>query len=243
MSDGFVQALWRFPVLGMQGEQLRSSQVDTRGIAGDRQHFASGPEGRLDAQDLPRLALWSAAFPFNPDGAIMPDRPPPFPLLDRSERAQGVPLGRSAAPARARARPRPLGRARPRPRAHPRRDHRRNAARGRARGRRDQRPAQARAARRRLVRPRARIPRRGAAATWSRPAPMVRESKREWSRPAGYCSASRSRSVRLHRSHESRRRTGRPCCASMRLLERSWRRRPQASCRRARLTARSCSGW
>jgi hypothetical protein len=81
MSDGFVQGLWRFPVLGMRGEQLRSSQVDTRGIAGDRQHFATGPEGMLDAQDVPRLALWSAAFPFNPDGAIMPDRPPPFPLL------------------------------------------------------------------------------------------------------------------------------------------------------------------
>jgi hypothetical protein len=81
MSDGFVQGLWRFPVLGMRGEQLRSSQVDTRGIAGDRQHFATGPEGRLDARDIPRLARWSAAFPFNPDGAIMPDRPPPFPLL------------------------------------------------------------------------------------------------------------------------------------------------------------------
>jgi len=79
--DGFVQGLWRFPVLGMKGEQLRSSQVDTRGIAGDRQHFASGPEGQLDARDIPRLGLWSAAFPFNPDGAIMPDRPPPFPLL------------------------------------------------------------------------------------------------------------------------------------------------------------------
>jgi hypothetical protein len=65
----------------MRGEQLRSSQVDTRGIAGDRQHFATGPEGRLDARDIPRLARWSAAFPFNPDGAIMPDRPPPFPLL------------------------------------------------------------------------------------------------------------------------------------------------------------------
>ena len=81
MSDGFVQGLWRFPVLGMRGEQLRSSQVDTRGIAGDRQHFTSGPEGQLDARDLPRLALWTAAFPFNPDGAVMPDRPPPFPLL------------------------------------------------------------------------------------------------------------------------------------------------------------------
>lgn len=81
MPDGFVQSLWRFPVLGMRGEQLRSSQVDTRGIAGDRQHYAAGPEGRLSAHDLPRLALWSAAFPFNPDGAIIPDRPPPFPLL------------------------------------------------------------------------------------------------------------------------------------------------------------------
>ena len=91
------KALWRFPVLGMKGEQLRSSQVDTRGIAGDRQHFASGPEGQLDAQDLPRLALWTAAFPFNPDGAIMPDRPPPFPLLTAPERAEGVPLGRPAA--------------------------------------------------------------------------------------------------------------------------------------------------
>ncbi|MEA2295308.1 MAG: uncharacterized protein QOE86_2947 [Solirubrobacteraceae bacterium] len=81
MPEGFVQALWRFPVLGMRGEQLRSSQVDTRGIAGDRQHFATGPEGMLTPQDLPGLGLWTAAFPFNPDGAIVPDRPPPFPLL------------------------------------------------------------------------------------------------------------------------------------------------------------------
>jgi hypothetical protein len=81
MPDGYVQALWRFPVLGMRGEQLRSSQVDTRGIAGDRQHYAGGPEGRLSTQDLPRLGEWSAAFPFNPDGAIGPDRPPPFPVL------------------------------------------------------------------------------------------------------------------------------------------------------------------
>jgi MOSC N-terminal beta barrel domain len=81
MSDGYVQALWRFPVLGMKGEQLRSSQVDVRGIAGDRQHFATGPQGQLDSRDIPRLGLWSAAFPFNPDGAIVPNRPPPFPLL------------------------------------------------------------------------------------------------------------------------------------------------------------------
>jgi hypothetical protein len=81
MSEGFVQSLWRFPVLGMAGEQLRSTQVDSRGVAGDRQHYVSGPEGRLGPQDLPRLAEWAATFPFNPDGAIMPDRAPPFPVL------------------------------------------------------------------------------------------------------------------------------------------------------------------
>jgi hypothetical protein len=81
MPEGFVQALWRFPVLGMRGEELRSSQVDTRGIAGDRQHYAGGPEGRLSTHDLPQLGQWAATFPFNPDGAIAPDRPPPFPVL------------------------------------------------------------------------------------------------------------------------------------------------------------------
>jgi hypothetical protein len=81
MADGYVQALWRFPVVGMAGEQLRSSQVDSRGVAGDRQHFTAGPEGRLTVQDLPALARWTATFPFNPDGAIVPDRPPPFPVL------------------------------------------------------------------------------------------------------------------------------------------------------------------
>jgi hypothetical protein len=81
MSDGFVQALWRFPVLSMGGEQLRSTQVDSRGVAGDRQHYATGPEGRLTSEDVPALAEWQAAFPFNPDGAIIPDRAPPWPVL------------------------------------------------------------------------------------------------------------------------------------------------------------------
>ena len=72
MPDGFVQSLWRFPVLGMAGEQLRSTQVDSRGVAGDRQHFTTGPEGRLATQDLPALGRWRATYPFNPD----PDRTP-----------------------------------------------------------------------------------------------------------------------------------------------------------------------
>jgi hypothetical protein len=82
MADGYVQALWRFPVVGMAGEQLRSSQVDTRGVAGDRQHRVVGPEGVLGIEDVPALTSWSATFPFNPDGAIAPDKPPPFPVLE-----------------------------------------------------------------------------------------------------------------------------------------------------------------
>ncbi len=46
MVEGQVKALWRFPVLGMGGESLRSTQIDSRGVAGDRQHYARGPKGR-----------------------------------------------------------------------------------------------------------------------------------------------------------------------------------------------------
>jgi hypothetical protein len=81
MADGIVKALWRFPVLAMAGERLRSTQIDSRGVAGDRQHYASGPEAPLTAQDIPELADWTAAFPFNPDGTILPDTAPPFPLV------------------------------------------------------------------------------------------------------------------------------------------------------------------
>jgi|SRR4051812_31991153 hypothetical protein len=81
MTDGFVQAVWRFPVVGMAGEQLRSTQIDARGLAGDRQHHLRGPEGRLGVQDVPALAKWTASFPFNPDGSIVPGKPPPYPVL------------------------------------------------------------------------------------------------------------------------------------------------------------------
>ena len=67
MSAGFVQALWRFPVLGMAGETLRSTQIDVRGVAGDRQHYAGGPEGRSAvaginvqlALPLPKAGGWA----------------------------------------------------------------------------------------------------------------------------------------------------------------------------------------
>jgi hypothetical protein len=82
MSSGFVQAIWRFPVLGMAGERLRSTQVDARGLAGDRQHYLRGPEGRLTLHDVPQLGDWSATYPFNPDGAVHPEKDPPLPLLE-----------------------------------------------------------------------------------------------------------------------------------------------------------------
>ena len=79
MTAGFVQAVWRFPVLGMAGELLRSTQVDPRGVAGDRQHYVREARGPLT--DHPEITRWKASFPFNPDGAVHPDKPPPFPLI------------------------------------------------------------------------------------------------------------------------------------------------------------------
>ena len=75
MAEGLVKALWRFPVLGMRGESLRSSQIDSRGVGGDRQHYARGPEGPLSAQDEPGAVALAGDVPVQPrqrDGA----RPP-----------------------------------------------------------------------------------------------------------------------------------------------------------------------
>jgi hypothetical protein len=74
MASGTVIGLWRWPVLGMHGEQLSSTRIDARGVAGDRVHRA---EGALDA---PRLARWRATYPFTPGGAIDPDNPP-YPMV------------------------------------------------------------------------------------------------------------------------------------------------------------------
>jgi hypothetical protein len=70
MVSGTVIGLWRWPVLGMYGEELTSTRIDARGVAGDRVHRADG------ALDVPRLARWSAAYPFTPGGTIDPDNPP-----------------------------------------------------------------------------------------------------------------------------------------------------------------------
>jgi len=69
MASGTVIDLWRWPVTGMTGEQLISTRLDVRGVAGDRLHRIDGPQDD-------RLARWSASYPFTPDGAIDPDNPP-----------------------------------------------------------------------------------------------------------------------------------------------------------------------
>ena len=80
MTTGTVKSLWRWPVLPLAGERLRSTRLDERGVAGDRRHVIHGPHGALTAEDAPALAGWRAEFPFNPDGAIV-GREPPYPIL------------------------------------------------------------------------------------------------------------------------------------------------------------------
>jgi hypothetical protein len=81
MASGTVIDLWRWPVRGMYGEQLISTRIDARGVAGDRVH-------RVESAPESRLARWSAAYPFTPDGAIDPDNPP-YPTV-RSPRGAEV---------------------------------------------------------------------------------------------------------------------------------------------------------
>ena len=80
MATGTVKSLWRWPVLPLAGERLRSTRLDERGVAGDRRHVIVGPRGPLTAQDAPALVHWRAEFPFNPDGAIV-GRQAPYPIL------------------------------------------------------------------------------------------------------------------------------------------------------------------
>ncbi len=72
MASGTVIELWRWPVTGMRGEQLISTRLDARGVAGDRVHRIESPPTPPDG----RLGRWSATYPFTPDGAIDPDNPP-----------------------------------------------------------------------------------------------------------------------------------------------------------------------
>jgi hypothetical protein len=75
-----VRELWRWPVKGMGGESLPSVRLDGRGVGGDRTHAVLGPgeEGwiQLSERQQPRLAAWTAAYPFNVGANVDPVSPP-----------------------------------------------------------------------------------------------------------------------------------------------------------------------
>src|SRR3954452_22896885 len=92
MVTGTVKALWRWPVIPLAGERLRSTRVEETGVAGDRQHVLAGPVGPLSLQDAPPLTAWTAGYPFNPDGAIVGHHPP-YPILTAPESGGSFPWG------------------------------------------------------------------------------------------------------------------------------------------------------
>jgi hypothetical protein len=76
-----VVELWRWPVKGMGGESLPSVRVDARGVGGDRTHAVLGEEAdgawiALSERQRPRLAAWTAAYPFNIGANVDPASPP-----------------------------------------------------------------------------------------------------------------------------------------------------------------------
>ena len=60
VNVGSVAALWRYPVKSMMGEELNSSQVTERGLAGDRQFaVVDRTTGKVGGAKNPRK--WAAS--------------------------------------------------------------------------------------------------------------------------------------------------------------------------------------
>ncbi|MCH7578107.1 MAG: MOSC N-terminal beta barrel domain-containing protein [Chloroflexi bacterium] len=63
---GSVDALWRYPVKSMQGEEVEESEVGPRGLAGDRAYALFEPEVYLardaDADAAPVIIHVSGTF-------------------------------------------------------------------------------------------------------------------------------------------------------------------------------------
>ncbi|MGD9532079.1 MAG: MOSC N-terminal beta barrel domain-containing protein, partial [Pseudonocardia sp.] len=74
-----VAELWRFPVKSLQGEQVRSSEVGPRGLAGDRGWalFDVATGFGLTARRMPALLMASARLVADRDGPavviVLPD--------------------------------------------------------------------------------------------------------------------------------------------------------------------------
>jgi uncharacterized protein YcbX len=97
MPAGRVASLHRWPVKSMAGEQLAALALDGFGATGDRTHAVfdvfKGAPRRVNAELLPRLLAWSAAYPGTGGDELERDSTPQ-PLVtapDGSARAWGDP--------------------------------------------------------------------------------------------------------------------------------------------------------
>jgi uncharacterized protein YcbX len=81
MTAGHVASLQRWPVKSMAGERLDALSLDRWGATGDRTHavFAvlNGAPRRINAEAVPRLLAWAAAYP----PATVEREAPPLPLV------------------------------------------------------------------------------------------------------------------------------------------------------------------
>ncbi len=80
MAAGHVGSLHRWPVKSMGGEDLPALAIDGFGAAGDRTHavfdvFRNRPR-RVNAELLPRLLAWSAAYPGTGGDELVRERTP-----------------------------------------------------------------------------------------------------------------------------------------------------------------------
>lgn len=80
-SVGIVEALWRYPVKSMAGEQMTQAPVDTRGILGDRLYAVRDTDGKLGSgQDSRRFVKMDGLLDFH--AAYLPDMTPVITLPD-----------------------------------------------------------------------------------------------------------------------------------------------------------------
>lgn len=80
-SVGTVEALWRYPVKSMAGEQLSQAPVDARGILGDRLYAVRDTDGRLGSgKDTRRFVKMDRLLDFH--AGYLPDLTPVITLPD-----------------------------------------------------------------------------------------------------------------------------------------------------------------
>ncbi len=84
MPAGHVASLHRWPVKSMAGEDVDALSLDPLGAAGDRTHalFAEfkGAPRRVNAEGVPRLLAWAAAYPLGA-GDLLAREALPQPLV------------------------------------------------------------------------------------------------------------------------------------------------------------------